>query len=84
MTFRLVNTAINGSFKEQLLAALVDQGLLSEEVGVASFPKDEETAVSQKVRELELEMRKLMIKEKEIDCNLEIRKLEEETKRILR
>ena len=74
--------------KEQLLAALVEQEVLSEEEGgVAGFPKDEETEVSPTMSELQLqlELRKLMIREKEIDnklrekeidCNLEIRKLE--------
>ena len=72
--------------KEQLLAALIDQEVLSEELGVDSFSKDEETEISPKMAELQLqlEMRRLAIKEKEIDGNLEIRKLEEETKRIVR
>ncbi|KAI9519813.1 hypothetical protein NQZ68_024674 [Dissostichus eleginoides] len=72
--------------KEQLLAALIDQEVLSEEVGVDYFSKDEETEVSPKMAELQLqlEMRRLAIKEKEIDGNLEIKKFEEETKRIVR
>ncbi|KAI9546040.1 hypothetical protein NQZ68_031330 [Dissostichus eleginoides] len=67
--------------KEQLLAALIDQEVLSEEVGVDYFSKDEETPTMAELQ-LQLEMRRLAIKEKEIDGNLEIRKLEEETKRI--
>ena len=66
------------------MAALIDQEVLPEEVGLDYFSKDEETEVSPKMAKLQLEMRRLAIKEKEIDGNLEIRKLEEETKRIVR
>ena len=54
--------------------------------GVGCSPKDEEREVAPTMSELQLqlELRKLMIREKEIDCNLEIRKLEEETNGMLR
>ncbi|KAF3842866.1 hypothetical protein F7725_001715 [Dissostichus mawsoni] len=70
--------------KKQLLAALIEQEVLSEEVGVEYVSKDEETEGSPKMAELQLqlEMRRLTIKEKEIDGNLEIKRFEEETKRI--
>lgn len=36
-----------------------------------------------RLKELELELSRLDLKQKEIDCNLGVRKLEEETKRVL-
>ncbi|XP_034096305.1 uncharacterized protein LOC117562564 [Gymnodraco acuticeps] len=72
--------------KGQLLAALIDQEVLSEEE--VDVPIDDETEVTQKVSDLQLqlELRKLMVREesdnrlreKEIACNLELRKYEAE------
>ena len=68
--------------KDQLLSALVEQGLLSAGVGVVTSPKSEAGFTEQvRLRELELEMHRLDLKEKEIDRGFEVRKLEEETKR---
>ena len=36
------------------------------------------------LKELEVELRRLELKEKEITCHFEVKKLEEETKRVLR
>ncbi|XP_071059089.1 uncharacterized protein [Pseudochaenichthys georgianus] len=73
--------------KGQLLAALIEQEVLSEEE--VDVPMDDGTEVSQKVSDLQLqlELRKLMVREKESDnrlrekeiaCNLELRKYEAE------
>lgn len=74
--------------KQVIKDQLVERGLMSAGVGaqgVVTQPKAEEVGLVEQVRlrELELELRQLDLKEKEIDCSVEVRKLEEETKWVL-
>lgn len=72
--------------KDQLLSALVERGLFSSDVGVVTSPKSEEVGLAEQVRlkELELELRRLDLNEKDTDSGLKTRQLEEETKRVVR
>ena len=71
--------------RDQLGSALLETGVLSAVGGGVTSPKVEESFSDQvKLKELELELRRLDVKEKEIDCNLQVRMLEEETKRVVR
>ncbi|CAL8336607.1 unnamed protein product [Boreogadus saida] len=71
--------------KERLLSVLAEQGVLTAQ-GAVSPRKPGEVVFNEQVRmkELELELRRLELKEKEMTCHFEVRKLEEETKRVVR
>ncbi len=70
--------------KSELWSALSEKGVLSAEPGTpeTSTPSKEQNLTEMlRIKELELEVRRLDLKEKELNNDLELRKMEEETKR---
>ena len=71
--------------KERLLSVLAEQGVLTAQGAVSPREPGEVVFNGQiRMKELELELRRLELKEKEMTCHFEVRKLEEETKRVVR
>lgn len=69
--------------KDQLLSVLVERGVLSADEGARVIKSEAGGADQVKLKELEVELWRLDLREKEMQCILEVKRLEEETKRVL-